>query len=119
MTLKDQVYAQALLLAGELEDNEGDILSALCTAATASLTARLREGLRPEDCRADFVAAASLYALAELNAVKDGAAMEQITAGDLTVRKSASADPASKVLRNQAQLVIAPYLKDNFCFRGV
>lgn len=119
MTLKDQVYAQALLLAGELEDNEGDILSALCTAATASLTARLREGLRPEDCRADFVAAASLYALAELNAVKDGAAMEQITAGDLTVRKSASADPASKVLRNQAQLVIAPYLKDHFCFRGV
>ena len=119
MILRDQVYAQALLLAGELEENEGDILSVLCTAATASLSARLREGLRPEDCRADFVAAASLYALAELNAVKDGAAMEQITAGDLTMRKSASADPASKVLRNQAQLVIAPYLKDNFCFRGV
>ena len=119
MILRDQVYAQALLLAGELEDNEGDILSVLCTAATASLSARLREGLRPEDCRADFVAAASLYALAELNAVKDGAAMEQITAGDLTMRKSASADPASKVLRNQAQLVIDPYLKDTFCFRGV
>jgi len=119
MILRDQVYAQALLLAGELDDNEGEILSALCTAATVSLCARLREGLRPEDCRADFVAAASLYALAELNAVKDGAAMEQITAGDLTVRKSASADPASKVLRNQAQLVIAPYVKDTFCFRGV
>ena len=119
MKLRDQVYAQALLLAGALEENEGDMLSVLCTAATASLSARLREGLRPEDCRADFVAAASLFALAELNAVKDGAAMEQITAGDLTVRKSASADPASKVLRNQAQLVIAPYLKDSFCFRGV
>ena len=119
MTLKDQVYAQALLLAGKLEDNQGDILSALCAAATASLTARLREGLRPEDCKADFVAAASLYALAELNAVKDGTAMEQITAGDLTVRKSASADPASRALRNQASLVISPYLKDNFCFRGV
>lgn len=119
MILRDQVYAQALLLAGELEDNEGDMLSVLCTAATAALTARLREGLRPEDCRADFVAAASLFALAELNAVKDGAVMEQITAGDLTLRKSASADPASKVLRNQAQLVIAPYLKDTFCFRGV
>ena len=119
MMLKEQVYAQALLLAGELGENEGDMLSALCTAATASLRARLREGLQPEDCRADFVAAASLYALAELNAVRDGAAMEQITAGDLTVRKSASTDPASKVLRNQAQLVIAPYLKDSFCFRGV
>ena len=119
MKLKDQVYAQALLLAGELEGNQGDILDALCTAATISLTARLREGLRPEDCRADFVAAASLYALAELNAVRDGTALEQITAGDLTIRKSASADPASAVLRNQAQLVISPYLKDCFCFRGV
>lgn len=119
MTLKDQVFAQAALLAGQLEGNQGDILSALCTAATASLTARLREGLRPEDCKADFVAAASLFALAALNSVKDGTTLEQITAGDLTVRKSNAADPASNVLRNQAQLMIAPYLKDCFCFRGV
>ncbi len=119
MTLRDQVYAHAALLTGELEDSQAQILQVLCTAATASLAARLREGLRPEDCRADFVAAASLYALAELNAVRDGAALEQITAGDLTLRKSASADPASKVLRGQAKLIIAPYLKDNFCFRGV
>ena len=119
MTLKDQVYAHAALLAGQLEEQQEHILHALCTAATVSLTARLREGLRPEDCRADFVAAASLYALAELNAVKDGSALEQITAGDLTLRKSPSADPASRVLRGQAQLMIAPYLKDTFCFRGV
>ena len=119
MTLRDQVYAHAALLSGELDENQGNILQALCTAATASLSARLREGLRPEDCRADFVAAASLYALAELNAVQDGTALEQITAGDLTLRKSASADPASRVLREQAKLMIAPYLKDNFCFRGV
>ncbi len=65
------------------------------------------------------MAAASLYALAELNAVRDGNALEQITAGDLTIRRTASADPASKALRNQAHLVISPYLKDNFCFRGV
>lgn len=119
MNLRDQVYAQALLLSGDLEPDQERILSALCTAATASLTARLREGLRPEDCKADFVAAASLYALAELNAVRDGNALEQITAGDLTIRRTASSDPASKALRNQAQLVISPYLKDNFCFRGV
>ena len=119
MTLKEQVYAHAALLAGQLEDNQPDILNALCCAVTASLTARLREGLRPDDCKADFVAAASLYALAELNAVKDGAAMEQITAGDLTIRKRTGADPASNVLHNQAHLIIAPYLKDNFCFRGV
>jgi hypothetical protein len=45
--------------------------------------------------------------------------LEQVTAGDLTIRKSGSADPASNVLRNQAGLMIAPYLKDRFCFRGV
>lgn len=119
MTLKQQVYAQAALLAGELEGEQAELLSALCTAATASLTARLREGLRPEDCKADFVAAASLFALAALNRVREGDSPEQITAGDLTIRKNAAADPASLVLRNQAELMIAPYLKDRFTFRGV
>ncbi len=119
MTLTQQVYTQAALLAGQLEENQSDILQALCAAATASLTARLREGLRPEDCRADFIASASLFALAALNRVKAGDTIEQITAGDLTVRKSAAADPASHVLRNQAELMIAPYLKDRFYMRGV
>jgi len=119
MNLNQQVYAQAALLAGQLEDNQQKILQVLCTAATASLAARLREGLRPEDCKADFIAAASLYALAQLNAVKDGQMLEQITAGDLTLRKAAGSDTASNVLRNQAELMIAPYLKDRFSFRGV
>ena len=119
MSLTDQVYAQAALLAGQLEGNQPDLLRVLCTCATASLTARLREGLRPEDCKADFVASASLFALAELNSVKDSTTLEQITAGDLTIRKEGSADPASNVLRNQARLMIAPYLKDCFSFRGV
>ena len=119
MMLTQQVYAQAALLAGQLEGSQADMLRALCAAATVSLTARLREGLQPEDCKADFIAAASLFALAALNSVKDGTALEQITAGDLTIRKSSTADPASNVLRHQAELMIAPYLKDRFCFRGV
>ena len=119
MSLTDQVYAQAALLAGQLDGNQPDLLRALCASATASLAARLRDGLRPEDCKADFVASASLFALAELNSVRDGTMLEQVTAGDLTIRKSGSADPASNVLRNQAGLMIAPYLKDRFCFRGV
>jgi len=119
MTLKQQVYAQAALLAGQLEGSQADVLNVLCAASTASLTARLREGLRPEDCKADFIAAASLFALAAMNQVKDGDGLEQITAGDLTLRKTGKSDAASNVLRNQAELMIAPYLKDRFCFRGV
>jgi len=118
MSLKEQVFAQAALLAGQLEQSQSELLRALCAAATASLTARLKEGLRPEDCKADFIAAASLYALASLNAVKDTGNLEQISAGDLTIRKG-SADAASNCLRNQADLMIAPYLKDRFSFLGV
>ena len=117
MTLRDQVYAQAALLAGQLEGAQMDLLGALCTAATASLTARLREGLTPNDCKADFIAAASLYALAALNAV-DEKGVEQFTAGDITVKKGGS-DAASNCLQRQADMMILPYLKDRFSFLGV
>ena len=118
MILRDQVYAQALLLAGELEDCEGDILNALCTAATASLSARLRDGMRPEDCRADFVAAASLFALAALNEAGKTGGLEEFRAGDLTVKRSGM-DTSSRCLQRQAELIIQPFLKDCFAFLGV
>ena len=118
MSLTEQVYAQALLLAGELTPHQATVLNALCVAAHASLAARLREGLRPEDCKADFIAAASLLALAALNGVDEDAAVEQITAGDLTIRKG-SRDAAANCLRSQAELMITPYLKDRFSFLGV
>ena len=118
MTLSDQVYAQAALLAGELSDRQMVILHALCAASAASLAARLREGLQPEDCKADFVAAASLYALAALESALDGGWGEEFRAGDLTVKRSGGS-AASNCLFNQAELVIAPYLEDRFAFLGV
>ncbi len=119
MTLKEQVYAQAMLLAGQLENEQADMLNVLCTVSTASLAARLKDGLQPEDCKADFIASASLFALAALNGVKDPSALEQISAGDLTIKRGNTSDAASNVLRNQAELMIAPYLKDSFSFVGV
>ena len=70
MTLTEQVFAQAALLAGELDGRQTNLLRLLCGASASSLTARLREGLTPEDCKADFIAAASLLALAQLDADK-------------------------------------------------
>ena len=119
MTLLEQVFAQAVILAGGVEKEQEPVLQALCRAAVNSLSARLRPNLSPEDCKADFIAAASLFALAALNGVKDGNSLAQISAGDLTIRKGDSADAASNVLRNQADLMIAPYLKDSFSFVGV
>ncbi len=118
MTLTQQIQVQAQLLAGELDARQQELLKALCTAVSAGLQSRLREGLSPEDCKADFIAAASLMALAALNSVDENAQVEQITAADFTVRK-ASPDAASHCLQAQAELMMAPYLKDRFSFMGV
>lgn len=118
MTLTDQVYAQAMLLAGGLEPKQEALLKLLCRGASNSLAVRLREGLTPEDCKADFIAAASLYALAAISGTDEMDKLEQITAGDITLRRSGS-DAAANCLRYQAELMIAPYLKDRFSFRGV
>ena len=120
MTLNEQVYAQALLLAGQLDDRQSQLLQVLCTAAASSLESRLRDGITPEDCKADFIAAASLYALASLNGVEDTAQVEEFKAGDLSVRQSSERrDAASNCLHRQADMMILPYLKDRFSFVGV
>ena len=118
MSLKQQVYTQAILLAGDLTEHQMAVLEALCTAGTAALTAKLRDGLTPADCRADFVAAASLMALAALDELDEDRNVEQITAGDLTIRKGSRA-AAANCLRTQAELMMAPYMRDGFLFRGV
>ena len=120
MTLTEQVYAQAALLAGDLDERQTNLLKLLCGASVSSLTARLREGLTPEDCKADFIAAASLLALAQMNGVVGDAQVEEFTAGGLTVRQGSDhRDAASQCLQRQAELMIAPYLRDGFSFRGV
>ncbi|MBP3673275.1 MAG: hypothetical protein J6J18_05545 [Oscillospiraceae bacterium] len=118
MTLQEQAYAQALLLAGDLTEYQTTMLNALCISNYTALEARLRDGITAEDCKVDLVSAVSLLALADLGCVGDEELVEQITAGDFTIRKK-SGDAASNCLRAQAELIIAPYLKDRFCFQGV
>ena len=120
MSLRDQVLAQAMLLAGDLSERQQIVLGALCTASTASLNARLREGLTAEDCKADFIASASLLALAALAGVSEDVPVEQITVGDFSVKKGKTTyDAASNCLQRQADMLILPYLKDRFSFLGV
>lgn len=117
MTLTQQVFAQALLLAGKEGSVNEALLEVFCQSAVASLTAQLREGLVPDDCKADFIAAASLYALAALSETDEMARLEQIQVGDVTMRRGGSA--AAACLRNQARLMMSPYLQDGFAFLGV
>ena len=118
MTLTEQIYAQALVLIQDSEDDKLPMLEVLCRCAENSLRQMLREGITPEDCKADFVAAASLYALAALSEMDELAQMEQIKAGDLTLRRG-STDSAACCLRYQAEMMMTPYMKDRFNFMGV
>lgn len=120
MTVGEQVYTQARLLAGDLETRHENLLKVLCECVTATLTAQLRQGMTPSDCAADFIAAASLLALAALNGAADTDQVEQWKAGAVTVKSTIPArDAASRCLQRQAALMIAPYLQDRFVFRGV
>ena len=102
----------------DFEEDQQALLETLCRASEVSLRGKLREGLTPEDCLADFIAAASLYAVAALTEADDTAQLDQVSVGDLTLRRG-SKDAASCCLRYQAELLMQPYTKDRFAFVGV
>ena len=118
--MKDLVFTQALLLTGELEEQQRQLLQVLCQAAVSSLEQRLKDGITPQDCSQDFIAAASLYAVAALGSAREGAVVEEFKAGDLTVRQSTGQqkDP-SQALEKQADMLMKLYLADSFAFVGV
>ena len=118
MTLVQQVYTQAVLMSGVDASEQEVLLQVLCQSAVNALTQQLRAEFTPEDCKADFVAAASLYALAALAETDPLQRVEQIQIGDVTLRRGGST-AASACLRHQAEMMMAPFLKDNFCFRSV
>ena len=117
MMLADQVYAQAVLLAG-VEVEQEAILQMFCRSAVAGLKARLRDGVTIEDCKADFVAAASLYALAALSEADEVDNLSQIQIGDVTLRRD-KGSAAARCLRKQAELIMFPFVQDGFGFRRV
>ena len=118
MSLTEQVIAQARLLTGGLEERQEKLLELLCGGAVSALRARLRVGLEPEDCAAEFVAAASLLALSAMNGAEEASHVEEFRAGDLTVKRG-SGDAASRCLKHQAEMILGPYLADRFHFQGV
>ena len=118
MTLVDEVYTRTRVLAPRLNGENQAMLEAVCRSTVTSLKARLRENLTVEDCREDFVTAASMLALSAMSHISDMDQLEQITAGDLTLRRG-NGNMASECLRTQAELMMAPYVKDPFVFVGV
>lgn len=118
MNMTEQIFAQAVMLAGAIDPRQEALLRLLCASSASAMASRLRDGISPEDCKADYISAASLYALAALAETDEMASLESFTAGDVTVRRGKS-NAASRCLRYQADLMISPYSKDKFSFRGV
>ncbi len=118
MILTEQVFAQAVLLSGVEEERQSKMLEVFCQSAVINLTLRLREGLTPDDCKADFVAAGALYALAALSETDEVASIERIQLADVTLVPG-NTTAASRCLRRQADMMMAPYCVDSFSFRGV
>lgn len=118
--MKELVFAQALRLTGELEEKERELLRILCASASSALELRLKEGISPQDCAQDFIAAASLYAVAAMEEAREVSGVEEFKAGDLTVKTSdGKQEGAAKALFRQAELLARPYLADRFSFVGV
>lgn len=118
MSLTEQVKNQVSFMARELAAGDEQLLETVCQAAVSSLEARLRDEVAVEDCQADFITAAGMMAVAALTDIGDWTGVEQMTAGDLTVRRGNS-HKAAEYLRSQAEILMAPYLKTAFAFMGV
>jgi len=113
--MQDQVVARAVLMAGELDGQKMELLRVLCAAAISGLTMRLKDGLTAEDCREEFITAASLHAMAAMSSFEE--TVQEFKAGDLTVKQNR--DGYSTGLEQQAEKLMKPYLRDCFVFSGV
>jgi hypothetical protein len=118
MTLVEQTVAQAAMLAGALEETQQQLLELFCQSAVTHLTARLQTGLTPDDCRAAFVAAGALYALAALTETDAVSGMQRVQIGDVTLVPGETS-AASRCLRRQADMILSPYCVESFLFRGI
>lgn len=104
---------------GACEDQE-ELLLPLVRAVREQLAARLKEGTLPEDCGPAFSLAAAMTAMDRLSGMTGGGGVTSFTAGELTIRKEAGSGGSDRSLSQEAEGLLAPWLRDNgFVFRGV
>lgn len=118
ISMKDLAYDKALLMVPSLSSESQEMLKAMCQVAEVMLESRLRSNLTTRDCHNQFVTAVALYAVAAMSEVTEMGQMEQITAGDLTLKRKDDG-LAANCLRQQADALMAPYVKLGVAFQGV
>lgn len=116
--MKDLACEKALLMVPALSEESQEMLKAMCQTAEVMLQSRLRNNITDKDCHNEFVTAAALYAVAAMSEITELGQMEQITAGDLTLKRKDGTLSADR-LRQQADILMAPYVKQGIAFQGV
>jgi hypothetical protein len=101
----------------QAEEQDRIVLRRLCGAAEANLRKRMRKDISLEECYDSFVSAAAMLAAADFSAVSAGLGVASFAAGPVSVSKADEA--SSRILREQAALLMAPFCQDAFCFLGV
>ena len=114
--------AEILGAAVAMLGSEPESLSAFCTAAEAELTYRLRPGVSPSDCKDPFITAAAFLALSYFESASAAGGVSGFKVGDISVTKRTGDRTAvtGRELRNQAEIIMMPYIGDGgFGFMGV
>lgn len=117
----DEIMMAAKGLLGGACGNEA-ALTAMCEAASAELTSRLRKDVDVYEISGQFVTAAAMLALSMYIQLGESGDWSSFKAGNVSVsrRGSGSAKSAASALRRQAESMLAAYTYDaGFDFRGV
>ena len=118
MTLHDQIYAQAVVLAGTVNETQSQLLKIFCISAATHLVARLQTGLTLDQCKVELISAAALYALAALSEIDEKTNLQRVQVGDVTLIPGGRT-AAIRCLRKQADIMMEPYCVSGFVFRRV
>ena len=98
------------------------LLEALCQAAEAVWTARLRDGVSVESCEEAFCCAAAFTAAADYAVGQEADGVSGFSAGEVSVqmRNGNGRTAVADALRQTAERLMAPYAEpEDFCFKGV
>ncbi len=114
-----RIKAEALL-GGTADEGRKTAVAAVCEAARAEMTARLLNGVTPEDIGETFVTACGLLAISMCIESGNGD-VASFKAGSVAVtRKGGSGGISAASLRRQAEEMLKAYLADSgFAFVGV
>lgn len=118
--MNERILALAGGIAGAQEEDA--LLEALCLAAETAWMARLKDGVRAEDCAEAFCCAAAFTAAADYVAGASADGISGFSAGTVSVQMRNGTDKAtlSSALRQTAERLMAPYAEtEDFCFKGV